>query len=74
MRAFDPDVVLISAGFDAHLEDPLADLQLTGGGFREICRRCAALAPRTAAVLEGGYNLRTLPELVDSALEGFDAG
>jgi acetoin utilization deacetylase AcuC-like enzyme len=42
-------------------------------GFRELARRCAALAPRVAAVLEGGYNLDTLPGLVEAALDGFEA-
>src|SRR6266545_91971 len=68
---FGPDVVLVSAGFDAHLEDPLAGMNVTADGFRELARRCAALAPRCAAVLEGGYNLETLPGLVSAALEGF---
>ena len=40
-------------------------------GFREMARRCAAMAPRVAAVLEGGYNVSTLPRLVAAALEGF---
>jgi acetoin utilization deacetylase AcuC-like enzyme len=71
VRGFEPDVVLVSAGFDAHLEDPLALLELTTGGFRELGRRCAALGPRLAAVLEGGYNLRTLPSLVQAAADGF---
>ena len=39
----------------------------------ELARRCAALAPRVAAVLEGGYNLETLAGLVEAALEGFSA-
>ncbi len=69
--AFEPDLVLVSAGFDAHEDDPLADMALTTDGFRELGRRCAALGPRTAAVLEGGYNLETLPGLVAAALEGF---
>jgi acetoin utilization deacetylase AcuC-like enzyme len=69
--AFAPDLVLVSAGFDAHEDDPMAHMRLTVDGFRELARRCAALGPRTAAVLEGGYNLATLPELVDAALEGF---
>ena len=43
---------------------------LTADGFRELARRSAQLAPRVAAVLEGGYNLRTLPDLVEAALEG----
>ena len=71
VRAFDPDLVLVSAGFDAHELDPLGGMRLTVDGFRELGRRCAALAPKTAAVLEGGYNVETLPALVEAALEGF---
>jgi acetoin utilization deacetylase AcuC-like enzyme len=73
VRAFEPDVVLVSAGFDAHRDDPLAQMELTDNGFRELGRRCGALAPRVAAVLEGGYNLDTLPDLVEAALEGVSA-
>ena len=69
--AFEPELVLVSAGFDGHLEDELAMTQLTADGFRELARRSAALGPRTAAVLEGGYNVRTLPALVAAAREGF---
>jgi acetoin utilization deacetylase AcuC-like enzyme len=72
VRAFEPDVVLVSAGFDAHEADPLADMRLTAAGFRDLAQRCAAMAPRVAAVLEGGYNLETLPALVTTALEGFN--
>jgi acetoin utilization deacetylase AcuC-like enzyme len=71
VRAFEPDLVLVSAGFDAHEDDPLANMQVTEDGFREVAGRSAALAPRCAAVLEGGYNLSTLPRLVAAALEGF---
>ncbi len=71
VRAFDPELVLVSAGFDAHEEDPIALMLVTEGGFRELARRSAALAPRTAAVLEGGYNVGTLPGLVQAALDGF---
>jgi acetoin utilization deacetylase AcuC-like enzyme len=73
LRAFDPDLMLVSAGFDAHVEDPITDTTLTDGCFRELARRCASLAPRVAAVLEGGYNLATLPRLVEAALAGFEA-
>jgi acetoin utilization deacetylase AcuC-like enzyme len=69
---FEPDLVLVSAGFDAHEGDPLAGMNVTESGFRELARRCGSLAPSTAAVLEGGYNLATLPDLVAAALEGFD--
>ena len=71
VRAFAPELVLVSAGFDAHEEDPLASMEVTAAGFRELAERCAALAPRLAAVLEGGYNLATLPGLVAAAHEGF---
>ena len=68
---FEPELLLVSAGFDAHVDDPLAELRLSTGCFRELARRTTQLAPRIAVVLEGGYNLRTLPELVEAALEGF---
>jgi len=71
VAGFRPDLLLVSAGFDAHEEDPLAGMLVTAAGFRELARRSAALGPRVAAVLEGGYNLATLPRLVDAALEGF---
>ena len=70
VRAFEPDVLLVSAGFDAHRDDPLAQMEVSTDGFRELGRRCSALAPRVAAVLEGGYNLGTLPDLVEAALDG----
>jgi acetoin utilization deacetylase AcuC-like enzyme len=71
VRAFEPELVLVSAGFDAHVADPLAGMHVTADGFRELARRSAALAPRVAAALEGGYDPRTLPELVQAALDGF---
>ena len=71
VRAFGPDLVLVSAGFDAHGADPLAQMEVSEDGFRELAERCAALGPRVAAVLEGGYNLETLPTLVDAAHRGF---
>jgi acetoin utilization deacetylase AcuC-like enzyme len=71
VAAFEPDLLLVSAGFDAHFQDPLAGMRVSADGFRELARRCLDLAPRVAAVLEGGYNLETLPSLVGAALEGF---
>ncbi len=71
VAAFEPDLLLVSAGFDAHVDDPLAQLELSTGLFEELARRASALAPRVGAVLEGGYNLETLPDLVESALRGF---
>ena len=71
IAGFEPDLLLVSAGFDAHEQDPLAEMFVTRAGFRELARRAKAAAPRVAAVLEGGYNLETLPGLVEAALEGF---
>lgn len=71
VMAFEPELLVVSAGFDAHVQDPLASLALSDACFAELARRCSALAPRVAAVLEGGYNLRTLPALVDAARAGF---
>ena len=73
VREFAPDLLLVSAGFDAHAEDPLGEMELSEAAFRELSQRCAALAPRIAAVLEGGYNLATLPGLVAAAHEGFSS-
>jgi acetoin utilization deacetylase AcuC-like enzyme len=73
VAAFEPELVLVSAGFDAHEGEQLdyVDMQVSEDGFRELSRRCAAMAPRVAAVLEGGYQLETLPGLVQAALDGF---
>jgi acetoin utilization deacetylase AcuC-like enzyme len=75
VRRFDPELVLVSAGFDAHAGERLnmIDMRVTEEGFRELARRCAQLAPRLAAVLEGGYELTTLPRLVTAALDGFSS-
>ena len=71
VERFDPELLIVSAGFDAHERDPLAGMRVTADGFRELARRATSLAPRVAAALEGGYNLDTLPGLVGAALEGF---
>jgi len=73
IRGFDPELVIVAAGFDAHRDDPLADMEMSAEGFRDLARRSAGLAPRVAAVLEGGYNLDTLSDLVAAALAGFES-
>jgi acetoin utilization deacetylase AcuC-like enzyme len=70
---FEPELLLVSAGFDAHTDDPLAQQRVSADGFRELSRRCASLAPHVAAVLEGGYEIETLPDLVAAALDGFNS-
>jgi acetoin utilization deacetylase AcuC-like enzyme len=62
---FAPGWVLISAGFDAHLDDPLADLAWSAGDYALLTRRVADYAPRpgrVVAFLEGGYDLAALRE------------
>jgi acetoin utilization deacetylase AcuC-like enzyme len=75
VAGFRPELVLVSAGFDAHEDEDiyLIDMHVTDYGFHELAFRCARLGPRVAAVLEGGYNLETLPRLVAAALSGFNA-
>ena len=65
LEAFRPDVLLISAGFDAHRDDPLAQVRLSDDGFERITERLVAAADRlcggrVVSVLEGGYDLRAL--------------
>jgi acetoin utilization deacetylase AcuC-like enzyme len=60
---FAPTWVLVSAGFDAHRADPLADLALSAGDFARLADRARRLAPgpgRLVLVLEGGYDLHAL--------------
>jgi acetoin utilization deacetylase AcuC-like enzyme len=72
VEAFAPDIVLVSIGFDAHRDDPLSPTVLTDQAFYQLASRTASLAPRYAAVLEGGYNLSTLPRLVETTVAGFE--
>lgn len=67
--AFEPDIILISAGFDAHADDPLAGLRVTTEGFAEMTRIVAGLAEthcrgRIISVLEGGYHPKAMPASV----------
>jgi acetoin utilization deacetylase AcuC-like enzyme len=73
IERFGPDLLVVSAGFDAHVDDPMASMRVTEDGFRELARRSVGFAPRFAAVLEGGYELHTLPRLVAAAIDGLCA-
>jgi acetoin utilization deacetylase AcuC-like enzyme len=70
--AFDPDLLLVSAGFDAHREDPLAGCRLETESFARMARRVRAIAERAGAplgaVLEGGYHPPSLAESVAATL------
>ncbi len=71
--AFKPEFVLISAGFDAHRDDPLASMALTDEGYGELTRMVGAIAKthcqgRMVTCLEGGYDLRALAASVERHL------
>jgi len=72
-RRFDPDFVLVSAGFDAHRDDPLASVELSSGAFghlsaalMEVADECAG--GRMLLLLEGGYELAALTASVDASV------
>jgi acetoin utilization deacetylase AcuC-like enzyme len=61
-RAFRPELVLVSCGFDAHQADPLGGMGLSAAGFGALTRRVSGLGTKIVSVLEGGYNLMALQE------------
>jgi acetoin utilization deacetylase AcuC-like enzyme len=69
-----PDLVLVSAGFDAHRSDPLGGMRLTEEGFASLCAEVKAIADKYAGgrlvlVLEGGYDLAGLARSVQACVE-----
>lgn len=67
-EAFSPEVIIVSAGFDAHVDDDMSDIKLSTQGYTRLMERIVALAElysngRVISVLEGGYCLERLPEL-----------
>jgi acetoin utilization deacetylase AcuC-like enzyme len=78
IRAFEPGLVLVSAGFDAHRDDPLAQCTLETESFARMADHVRALAQELdvplGAVLEGGYDLHALAASVAATLEAFADG
>jgi acetoin utilization deacetylase AcuC-like enzyme len=68
LEGFGPELLLVSAGFDAAATDPIGGLELTAGGFAAMTARTVTLSQRVAFVLEGGYDVEALPGLVGSVL------
>ncbi|MGD9383714.1 MAG: histone deacetylase, partial [Desulfobacterales bacterium] len=65
---FGPEVILVSTGFDAHVDDDMSDIHLSTQGYSRLMQRIVALAVlysngRLISVLEGGYCIKRLPEL-----------
>ncbi len=78
LEEFDPQVLLIAAGFDAHADDPLAEIELSEEGYELMTRSLVAVAERhcqgrVISALEGGYNLRALGRGVVRHLIGLSA-
>ncbi|MEX2425843.1 MAG: histone deacetylase [Thermomicrobiaceae bacterium] len=77
IRNFQPELLMISAGFDAHRDDPLANMLVSEGGFGQMADRALAWAHeltegQLVLMLEGGYNLRALSESVVAVLHALD--
>lgn len=75
-RAYKPEFILISAGFDCHYRDPLGAMAVTEHGFQQMTRRVRRLAAeccgaKVVAVLEGGYDLEALANSGKEVLEEF---
>ena len=75
LESFAPELILISAGFDAHARDPLAGMVLTARGFRAMAAGIAEIAAKSAkgrvgVVLEGGYDLEGIASSLAATLEG----
>lgn len=71
---FKPEVILVSAGFDAHVDDDMSDIKLTTEGYSWIAEQLVEMAEihsmgRLISILEGGYCFERLPELVRNHLE-----
>jgi acetoin utilization deacetylase AcuC-like enzyme len=74
IQKFSPDLLLISAGFDAHRDDPLAQMEMTTAGFCQLSvlvESLRGLLPelKTAYILEGGYNVGALTDCIVNLLQ-----
>ncbi|MEN2997810.1 MAG: histone deacetylase [Brevinematia bacterium] len=71
LKKFEPEILLVSAGFDAHFSDPLGGMTLTDTGFRHIVNVILKSSGKGKVVfmLEGGYNTETLPSTVYTTVE-----
>ena len=63
-REFNPDCILVSAGFDACIGDPLGQMRITPPCYGLFTRLLLSVCPKVGIVLEGGYNLETMPRAI----------
>lgn len=69
LERFRPDLLIVSAGFDAYVRDPLAQQLLDVEDFHWLGQQIRSLQRPTVSILEGGYS-RDLPELIFAYLKG----
>ena len=73
LEEFSPELLLVSAGFDAHEDDPLASMRMTAAGYAAVVKSLADVAARVgcpmALVTEGGYDLAALHDCLDATLK-----
>ena len=69
LRRYGPDLILVSAGFDAHIHDPLASMSLIEDDYAALCAMLLGVQPRLALCLEGGYHLEALAHSVLAVLQ-----
>jgi acetoin utilization deacetylase AcuC-like enzyme len=74
VREFDPDLVLVSAGFDAHRDDPVGGCALDASAYAELARQALTLGKPVGYVLEGGYDLEALAGSVAASLSALGDG
>jgi acetoin utilization deacetylase AcuC-like enzyme len=78
VTSFEPQLVLVSAGYDAHRDDPLADCRVTEQGYAAMTRAmrltCAAAGAPLGLVLEGGYALAALARSVEATMQELTPG
>ncbi len=78
LQEFEPQLVLISAGYDAHRDDPLAGCEVTDSGYAamaaSVAAACAGIGAPVGCVLEGGYELGALARSVAATMEALRDG
>ena len=73
-ESFKPEVIIVSCGFDGHIDDDMSDIKLSTEAFSWIIKHMLKLADkysnkRLISILEGGYSIKRLPELAKNHVE-----